>query len=228
MPSPRPSRQRASRGDAWFVQPASLRLLGAIQRDVAPHAPHPCGRVGLVLHACATLRRPRLDARLSTVLSLVREGRNFGGDLRCSDGALPFATASVSLVYAAHVLESSAAPGALLDEIARVLRPEGVALIVVLNPYSAARLHWARRGPSALAPGAVGRMSRRAGLQVDARRWVGPYWRGEERWREASAARAPLRPLRAAYLIQARRREPGAIPARPLRTRRFHPGLHPG
>ncbi|MFC4727029.1 methyltransferase domain-containing protein [Coralloluteibacterium thermophilus] len=214
-------------GGAWFQQPDSLRLIGAIQRDVAAHLPPAVGPAALVLRACAGLAPPPLGPGMRRVLSLVRGACGFEGDVRCAEHALPLESGSISLLYAAHVLETATDPAALLAEFRRVLRPEGLALIVALNPWSATRLRWQRQVPAALAPGALARMADHAGLRLEARHYVGPYWRADERWREAPEQGA-LRPLRAAYLIQARSREPGLIAARRVPTRRLRAELRPG
>lgn len=51
-------------------------------------------------------------------------------------GHLPFPAASYDLVTALLVLEFSADPGAVLSEMARVLRPGGIALVATLNRRS--------------------------------------------------------------------------------------------
>ena len=55
-------------------------------------------------------------------------------DRRADLTALPFATASFDVVLSSHVLEHIADDGAAINEIARVLRPGGWAVVMV--PYS--------------------------------------------------------------------------------------------
>lgn len=68
-------------------------------------------------------------------LALAPDGR-FAGDVRCGTGQLPFASESFKLVIAQHVLEQSPAADELLEELTRVLAPEGVALLFGFNPAS--------------------------------------------------------------------------------------------
>ena len=66
----------------------------------------------------------------------VFELSHHGNGVRCHFADLPIESRSVELVVAAHVLEFSAAPHAVLREIARVLTPEGTFLLIIFNPYS--------------------------------------------------------------------------------------------
>ena len=49
---------------------------------------------------------------------------------------LPYQSATLSGVLYAHVLEHEAQPWCVLEEIDRVLEPEGVAILLSFNPYS--------------------------------------------------------------------------------------------
>lgn len=69
------------------------------------------------------------------------------GDVGCDSDALPFASEAFKLVVAQHVLEQTAAAEALAEELARVLAPEGVALVFGFNPASLWRPWLARRLP---------------------------------------------------------------------------------
>src|SRR3546814_8909986 len=90
-------------------------------------------------HGCLFLRpcanSPALLPGLATQvqLQLCRAGWGFSGDVLCADEALPIATASLSLVYVQHVLESSALATQLMGEVARTLAPEGGALFVEIG-----------------------------------------------------------------------------------------------
>jgi SAM-dependent methyltransferase len=69
------------------------------------------------------------------------------GDVACDCVALPFASEAFKLVVAQHVLEQTDAAEALAEELARVLAPEGVALVFGFNPASLWRPWLARRLP---------------------------------------------------------------------------------
>src|SRR5215475_5704980 len=61
-------------------------------------------------------------------LALDEQGR-LSGDAHCEPQRLPFANECFKLVLAQHVLEQAPAPDEVAAEIARVLAPEGVALL---------------------------------------------------------------------------------------------------
>jgi SAM-dependent methyltransferase len=66
-------------------------------------------------------------------------GRRYGLDLPVVQGpgeALPFAAASFDLVCSWDVLEHVQDPRAVLQEIHRVLRPTGAALVTAINRYA--------------------------------------------------------------------------------------------
>ena len=62
------------------------------------------------------------------------EHGRFAGALRCAPGQLPFASESFKLLIAQHVLEQVGDAEGCAAELARVLAPEGVALILGFNP----------------------------------------------------------------------------------------------
>lgn len=76
------------------------------------------------------------------------------GDLRAELGALPFESESVALVLAPCSLDGMAQPEMALEEIDRVLMPEGHIVLLAVNPWSP----WAAIAPHPL-PGA-GRVMR--------------------------------------------------------------------
>lgn len=65
---------------------------------------------------------------------------------------LPFDDASLDAVIAPQIPEQVPEPGALLDEIARVLRPGGAVVVTARNLWSAYGWHWARRERRAQVP----------------------------------------------------------------------------
>ncbi len=56
--------------------------------------------------------------------------------ITCDDELLPIATASVDLVFLPHSLEYHKAPEHLLEEVHRILIPQGRVLILGFNPYA--------------------------------------------------------------------------------------------
>ena len=133
-------------------------------------------------------------------------------------------------MYALFVFESSPDPQALMAEVARVLKPEGSAIFLTLNPWGPSRLRWAFKGMKGFDPGLFAGHVAAAGLEVQRRRYLGPIW---------SAARATdLDPapstglaarLRMASLVVARRRVPGLTPLRAIApVLKFRPGMSAG
>ncbi len=207
-----------------------MRLLREVQRQAVPELVRVFGHTGLYLRPTAALEPGLPGHLLANVLSLHRQGQAFGGALACDDAHLPFASGSLSLVYALFVFESSPDPQALMSELARVLLPEGTALILTLNPWGPSRLRWAFKGMRSFDPGLFAGQVRAAGLEVQRRRYLGPIW---------SAARAvdldPARGnglaarLRMASLVVARRRDPGVTPLRvSAPALKFRPGMSAG
>ncbi|KFL35551.1 methyltransferase domain-containing protein [Arenimonas donghaensis] len=201
-----------------------------VQREATPELTRVFGHSGLYLRPCRALPEVLSGNMLAQVLSLHRAGDRFGGDLDCRDDALPLATGSLSLVYALCVFETSPEPEVLVREIARVLKPGGVALLASLNPWGLARLRWAFSGLRGIDPVWLGQQVVDQGLEIERQHWIGPIW--------APAAglelREPLRQglfagLRAAHLLVARRREPGLTPLRAgTPTMALRPGMTVG
>lgn len=207
-----------------------MRLLREVQRQAIPDLTRVFGHAGLYLRPTAALEPGLPGNLLASVLSLHRDGAGFGGALACDDARLPLASGSLSLVYALFVFESSPDPQALMSEVARVLKPEGSAMFLTLNPWGPSRLRWAFKGMKGFDPGLFAGQVRAAGLEVQRRRYLGPIW---------SAARAtdldPARPgglaarLRMASLVVARRRDPGVTPLRATAPAlKFRPGMSAG
>ena len=151
---------------------------------------------------------------LSQVISLHREGRALSGQLRCQDAALPIGDNSLSLVYALFMLESAVDPDALMHEIARVLKPEGVALIISLNPWSLARLRWWSPWARGTPVSYVERLASDAGLDRVRGRHIGPFWPDAKAALSAEAGESWLDGFRVANLIVLRHREAGLTPLR--------------
>ncbi len=207
-----------------------MRLLREVQRQAIPDLTRVFGHAGLYLRPTAALEPVLPGNRLARVLSLHRRGDGFSGAVACDDARLPLASGSLSLVYALFVFESSPDPRALMSELARVLKPDGAALLLTLNPWGPSRLRWAFKGMKGFDPGLFAGHVAAAGLEVQRRRYLGPIW---------SAARATdLDPapstglaarLRMASLVVARRRDPGLTPLRAIApVLKFRPGMSAG
>lgn len=229
LPAP-DRRQPESPAAAWFRRDTTLRLLDEVQRQVIPDLTRVFGHTGLYLRPTAA-QMPVLSGNLlANVVSLHRDGAGFGGELDCRDDALPFPDGSLALVYALFVFETSPDPDALLKEIARLLKPEGVALLVRLNPTGLARLRWMSKGLRCAGRSAFAADVREAGLEVQRRRCLGPYWSADNAVDPTPGSRnGPLSRLRIASLVVARRRDPGVTPLRAMSpAMKLRPGMSAG
>ncbi|KFN47673.1 hypothetical protein N787_07925 [Arenimonas metalli CF5-1] len=205
-------------------------MLHEVQRQAIPELTRVFGHTGLYLRPTAALAPVLSGNMLANVVSLHRGGDGFAGDLACRDDQLPISSGCVSLVYGLFVLETSASPAALLDEVARVLKPEGVAILLTLNPWSPVRLRWGLRGLSPRDPATLAADVQAAGLEVQRRRCIGPLWSGPAAVDLAARGRDhPWSGLRMASLLVARRRDPGLTPLRlGSPALKFRPGMSAG
>jgi len=128
-------------------------LLALLQRELAMLAPILEGVFGVWgLHLRPHRQAPlALPAHLlSSVVDLAVDGTDtLVGDARCLPQQLPFAGESFKLVVAQHILEQTTAPDEVAEELARVMAPEGVALVFGFNPASLWRPWLASRLPEA-------------------------------------------------------------------------------
>lgn len=207
----------------WFDRAAAQALLQAEQRALIPAITSVFGRSGLYLRPNASAPRELSGNMLLSVLRLHGDGNRYLGDLECEGLRLPLADDSMSLVYALHAFDTCADVAGLAAEVARVLAPEGVAVVVGLNPWSPWLLRWAGRGPRW--QGAAGLRAQLAaqGLEVYRRNGVGPVLplspvagNGDRDGRDWLAR------LRAGYALLARKRRSGMTPL-PLSP--AHPAL---
>src|SRR4029079_4651152 len=125
MPAALAPRQPDSRLERWFrLGPGRILIADALRRST-PELTRVFGHTGLYLRPLADVPAELSGNMLARIISLPRDGSGFDGQLRCQDEQLPIAERSLSLVHALFVLESSPDPQALLQEFARVLKPEG-------------------------------------------------------------------------------------------------------
>jgi SAM-dependent methyltransferase len=168
--------------------------------------------------------------------------QHLAGSLHCTPTQLPFASDSFKLILVQHAAESVAEPELFAAELARVLAPEGVALILGFNPWSAWRpwlaLQHRRRPGSTLqlqSPHIWETQLAHHDIDVMQTRYLGSFLP-----RAANEPQAPddarslpwLASLRGAYLLLARKRRSALTPLRlrkPQRERaRPSPQLAPG
>lgn len=214
MPPVRPSSQPEQDAPAWLARAPGRQIVADIQRMALPELARIFGQYALYLRPSAVLSPDLSGNLLTTVLSLHRQGGHFGGQLRCMEPELPVCSGSLSLIYALFMLETSPDPSTLMDELARTLKPEGVALVISVNPWSPTRLRWRPVSSRSVSGTLVESLALAAGLEVVRRQYLGPLWPkasaslselGGNRWFDA---------FRAASLVVLRRREAGMTPLR--------------
>ncbi|KAA2285655.1 methyltransferase domain-containing protein [Arenimonas fontis] len=226
---PAPHRRQSETGPgSWFAREPALRLVQAVQREAVPELTRVFGHSGLFLRPSEQVPARLSGNLLAQVVSLHRAGGGFAGQFDCEDIALPLATGSLALVYALFVLETSRSPGELLQEMARVLKPEGSLMLLVLNPWSPMRLRWARHGLRPVSGGWVRAALAEAELELVRWRSLGPFWAGRDRLELRPERRTGLEGLRAARLLVARKREAGLTPLRAPAGLAFRPGISAG
>jgi SAM-dependent methyltransferase len=211
-------------------------LQSLLQRELAMLAPLLGGVYGvwglhLRPHERAPLTLPPHLLSAVVELALDDAGR-CSGSLRCEPSQLPFANESFKLVIAQHVLEQVAAPDDGAEEVARVLAPEGVALLFGFNPASLWRPWVSRRlrgGLQFASAGGWRQKLQRAHLDVLQVRYAGPWspWAAGETGSGREARALPLLGrFGASWLLIARKRRSTLIPLR-LTTARADLQLNP-
>jgi len=212
MPRPANSRPAKPR-NRWFDHAAAQALMQAEQRALIPVVTGVFGRSGLYLRPSAEAPRELSGNMLLSVLRLHGDGSRYRGDIHCEGTRLPLADDSVNLVYALHAFDTCPDAAGMAAEVARVLAPEGVAVVVGLNPWSPWLLRWAGRGPRWQGAGSLRALLALHGLEVYRRNGVGPVLpiapsgRGSDR-----EGRDWLGRLRAGYALLARKRRSGLTP----------------
>ncbi len=221
MPAPSLPRQPGT-GSAWFDEPVALRLMCEEQRQATPLLTQYIGVRGLYLRPGVGAPAELSGNMLQTVTRLHALHDRLVGDVGCSFEALPFDSETFCLVYGLHVIEDAIAPQQRIAELARVLRPEGVAFLVCLSAASLWRLRWNRRGIDPPSAAKLRGWLAASGLLLERELGVGPVlpWIGEGQHRGGSPAA-----WRAARLFVARKRKPALTPVAP-RQRRLPVGAH--
>ena len=203
-------------------------MLADVQRDALPEMTRVFGQHGLYLRPSDAISADLSGNMLAKIVSLWRAGDGFRGDVDCVDPEIPIASASLSLIYALFVVEGAPSPAVLLHEFARMLKPEGVVLVLSLNPWSPAQLRWLKP-PASSSSHRLERQAQEAGLEVVRRQFLGPFW--------PVGRPAPVDPrqrgladgFRAARLTVMRRREATLTPLRKGATAvSLRPGMSAG
>jgi SAM-dependent methyltransferase len=122
---------------AFYASTPVRQLLALELAALTPILGGVYGNFGLFMRAHVDAPTDLPPHLLGTTLALAVDGPgSCTGSLRCAPSALPLANESCKLVVAQHVLERVADPLECASEFARVLAPEGIALVLGFNPLS--------------------------------------------------------------------------------------------
>jgi SAM-dependent methyltransferase len=123
--------------NAFYASAQVRQLFDQELAALAPILGGVYGNAGLFLRARADASVRLPSHLIGTILDLaLTDAQALAGALRCIPAELPLLSGSCKLVIAQHVFEQLDAPAAAIGEFARVLAPEGVALILGFNPLS--------------------------------------------------------------------------------------------
>lgn len=216
---------------------APMRAL--LEREMAALAPilsSTYGNCGLVL-------RPRLSAvalpphLLGNFVELdVDEVGNFTGALHCAPWQLPFASESFKILIVQHALERIVDADACVAELARVLAPEGIVLMLGFNPLGTWRPWLIRRAPGLHLRSARVCQSRLAREKIDTLqvRFPGLLWPHAKTTDELEkSVHSSLARFGSSWLLIARKRRSTlttirlrTAPRDAARARQLAPGAH--
>lgn len=105
------------------------------------------GNCGMFLRAHAAASSALPAHLLGTIVHMARSEHEFDGAVRCDPTQLPFASESFKLLIAQHVFEHVEKADECAAELARMLVPEGVMLILGFNPIGLWRPWLMRNAP---------------------------------------------------------------------------------
>jgi hypothetical protein len=94
-----------------------------------------------------------------------------------------------------------------------MLKPEGVVLVLSLNPWSPAQFRWLKP-PASSSSHRLERLAQEAGLEVVRRQFLGPFWPAGRPASSDPRQRGLSDAFRAARLTVLRRREAALTPLR--------------
>lgn len=199
----------------------------AEQRELIPSLTGVYGATGLYLRGSPAAPRELSGNMVHRISSADIDGGRLVGDFQGLPASLPFADDSFSLCYVLHVFESIQDREGFAGELCRVLQPEGMLIVVALNPVSAWSLRWYGCGPQPIAARQLARMLEDARLSIVRQRPVGPVWptrAAAQRSAGSGDGMDPLAMLRAGYATFARKRRAAMTP---LPSSRPVPALSP-
>jgi hypothetical protein len=215
---------------------ASAPMQALLEREMIALAPilsGAFGNYGLIL-------RPRQNAAplpahlLGKIVELdVDDDGSLAGNVRCAPWQLPFASESFKVLIVQHALERIVDAQACVAELARVLAPEGIALMLGFNPLGTWRpwLMWRARDlrlRSARVCKAQLELEQVDGLQV---RFPGLLWPRAKAMAESENVPALFARFGSSWLLIARKRRSTLTPIRlrnALRDAARAPQLAPG
>lgn len=120
--------------DSLFSSAPMRTLLARELAATAPILAGVYGNHGLLLRAHASAPATLPAHLLGNMVELIVEQQRLRGGVDCEPGLLPFANDSFKLLIVQHVFEQLDEPEACAAELARVLAPEGIALVLGFNP----------------------------------------------------------------------------------------------
>ena len=216
-----------------YSRPPVQHLFARELATLAPILSGIYGNYGLFLRAHADAPAQLPAHLLGCMVELAFDTPAFRGAVRCESALLPFASESFKLVIAQHVLEQIEPAEECAAELARVLAPEGIALVFGFNPAGSWR-PWlalnASRGGARLAPQSAHAWQQKfAREQVDTLqiRFPGTLWPRDHAVPAAAEASAfSLARFGSSWLLLARKRRSVLTPLR-LRSAPRELGLKP-
>jgi SAM-dependent methyltransferase len=213
----------------WFATRLGQQWTERFQQASVSEVARVYGHAGIFLRPCEQASSVLSGSMVSQLLTLHRVNRHFEGAFSAKDVQLPIADESVSLVYALCVLETSAHPDVLIEELSRCLKPEGVLIVVSLNGFSAGRLRWAGQGLSPLSGRYLEACCRKNSLEVIKQNLIVPLY-GQMKTPPRQPRLGLLTPFYAGRILVAKRRTAGLTPLRKTMQKnyRLNPRISPG